>query len=88
MYQDISIPSGASLNLSWRDRAQWNYCCAFQTQPRTYEVQLRNPSTNAILTTLYSFSTGVEDFYHDTGWLTHSHDLLSFWRANCSHFLS
>jgi hypothetical protein len=77
MYQDVSIPSGVSLNLSWRDRAQWNFCCG-QTQPRTYEVQLRNPSTNAIMTTLYSFSTGVEGFYHDTGWLTHSHDLSAF----------
>ena len=77
MYQDIAIPSGVALNLSWRDRAQWNFCCG-QTQPRTYEVQLRNPSTNAILTTLYSFSTGVEDFYHDTGWLSHSLDLSAF----------
>lgn len=78
MYQDISIPNGVSLNISWRDRAQWNFCCALQTQPRTYQVQLRNPSTNAILTTLYSFSTGTEDFYHDTGWLTHSHDVSAF----------
>jgi hypothetical protein len=85
MYQDISIPSGVSLNLSWRDRAQWNFCCG-QTQPRTYEVQLRNPSTNAILTTLYSFSTGVEDFYHDTGWLSHSHDLSAFAGQNVRIF--
>jgi hypothetical protein len=78
MYQDISIPSGALPTLSWRDRAQWNFCCHLQTQPRTYQVQLRNPATNAILTTLYSFSTGTADFYHDTGWLTHSHDLSAF----------
>jgi hypothetical protein len=77
MYQDISIPSGVSLNLSWRDRAQWNYCCG-QTQPRTYNVQLRDPSTNAVLTTLYSFSTNTDPFYHDTGWLTHAHDLSPF----------
>ena len=77
MYQDISIPNGVSINLSWRDRAQWNFCCG-QTKPRTYEVQLRNPSTNAVLTTLYSFSTGIEAGYHDTGWLTHSHDLSAF----------
>ncbi|MEP6819193.1 MAG: Calx-beta domain-containing protein [bacterium] len=77
MYQDISIPSGASLSLSWRDRAQWNFCCG-QTRPRTYEVQLRNPATNAVLTTLYSFSANTVDGYHDTGWLTHSHDLSAF----------
>ncbi len=77
MYQDISIPSGVSLTLSWRDRAQWNFCCG-QTQPRTYQVQLRDPATNGIIATLYSFSTGVEDFYHDTGWLTHGHDLSAF----------
>ncbi len=77
MYQDISIPGGAALSLSWRDRAQWNFCC-MQTQPRTYQVQLRDPLTNAVLTTLYSFSTGTEAGYHDTGWLTHSHDLSAF----------
>jgi hypothetical protein len=77
MYQDISIPSGVSLNLSWRDRAQWNFCCG-QTKPRTYHVQLRDPSTDAVLTTLYSFSTDTVDGYHDTGWLTHSHDVSAF----------
>jgi hypothetical protein len=77
MYQDISIPSGVSVNLSWRDRAQWNFCCG-QTKPRTYNVQLRDPLTNAILTTLYSFSTDTVDGYHDTGWLTHSHDISAF----------
>jgi hypothetical protein len=77
MYQDISIPSGVSINLSWRDRAQWNYCCG-QTQPRTYQVQLRDPATNAVLTTLYSFSTGVVSNYHETGWLTHNHDISAF----------
>ena len=77
MYQDISIPSGVSINLSWRDRAQWNYCCG-QTQPRTYQVQLRDPTTNAVLTTLYSFSTGVVANYHDTGWLTHNNDISAF----------
>lgn len=77
MYQDISIPSGTSLSLSWRDRAQWNFCCA-QTQPRTYDVQLRDPLTNAELTILYSLSTNTDAGYHDTGWLTHSHDLSAF----------
>jgi len=77
MYQDISIPSGVALSLSWRDRAQWNFCCG-QTQPRTYQVQLRDPSTNALLTTLYSFSTGIEANYHETGWLTHNHDISAF----------
>ena len=77
MYQDVSIPTGVSLTLSWRDRAQWNFCCG-QTKPRTYQVQLRDPSTNAVLTTLYSFSTDIVDGYHDTGWLTHAQDLSAF----------
>ena len=77
MFQDVSIPSGVSINLSWRDRAQWNYCCG-QTKPRTYEVQLRDPATNAVMTTLYSFSTGIDAGHHDTGWLTHTHDLSAF----------
>jgi hypothetical protein len=77
MYQDISIPIGVALSLSWRDRAQWNFCCG-QTMPRTYQVQLRDPATNAVLSTLYSFSTDIVAGYHDTGWLTHSHDLSAF----------
>ncbi|HSS20901.1 MAG TPA: Calx-beta domain-containing protein [Pyrinomonadaceae bacterium] len=77
MYQDIAIPTGASLTLSWRDRAQWNFCCR-QSQQRTYQVQLRDPATNDILAVLYSFSTGVENGYHDTGWLTHSNDISAF----------
>ena len=59
MYQDIAIPSGVLLSLSWRDRAQWNFCCG-PTKARTYNVQLRDPSTNAVLSTLYSFSTDIE----------------------------
>jgi subtilase family protein/Calx-beta domain-containing protein len=77
MYQDITIPSGVSLSFSWRDRVQWNFCCG-QTQPRTYQVQLRDPATNGIVATLYSFSTGVEAGYHDTGWQTHRQDVSAF----------
>jgi hypothetical protein len=76
MYQDVLLPSGL-VSLTWKDRAQWNFCCG-ATSPRTYEVQVRNPMTGAVLTTLYTFSTGTVSGYHDTGWLTHNLDLSAF----------
>jgi Calx-beta domain/Subtilase family/Domain of unknown function (DUF4214) len=77
MYQDVSIPPGSSLTLFWKDRAQWNYCCG-QTKSRTYQVQFRNPATNAVLSIPYVFSTGVESGYHDTGWQLHSSNLSAY----------
>lgn len=77
MYRDVTIPAGATLNLTWKDRAQWNFCCG-ATLPRTYDVQLRNPATNAVLTTLYTFSTGTTPGYHNSGWLTHGNDLSAY----------
>jgi len=77
MYQDVSIPAGTRLNLTWKDRAQWNFCCG-ATLPRTYDVQLRNPSTNAVLTTLHTFSTGTAPGYTNSGWLTHGNDLSAY----------
>ena len=45
-------------------------------QPRTLEVQVRDPDTNAILGTVYSFSTtGTSG---DTGWQSHIVDLSSY----------
>ncbi len=77
MYQDVTVPTGAMVNLSWKDRAQWNFCCG-ATVARTYNVQLRDTTTNAVLTNLYTFSTGTDAGYHDTGWLSHSSDLSAY----------
>src|SRR5438132_1575464 len=76
MYQDVTIPSGTS-HITWKDRAQWNFCCG-ATMARTYSVQLRDPNTNSVLTTLYTFSTGTTAGYHETGWLTHGSDLSAY----------
>jgi len=77
MYRDVVLPNNGSVYFSWRDRAQWNFCCG-ATQPRTYDVQVRDPDTNVVLSTLYSFSTGISSGYHDTGWLTHTSELTAY----------
>jgi len=77
MYQDVHIPAGMILNLSWKDRVQWNFCCG-ATLPNSYDVQLRDPSTNAVLTTLYTFSTGAAPGYRKIGWQSHGYDLSAY----------
>jgi hypothetical protein len=77
MYQDVQIPAGTMLNLTWKDRVQWNLCCG-ATLPNTYDVQLRDPGSNAVLATLYTFSTGTAMGYHKSGWFTHGHDLSAY----------
>jgi hypothetical protein len=47
------------------------------TQPRTYEVQLRDTG-NAALATLYSFSTGTAHVLGDSGWQRHSVDVSTY----------
>ena len=82
MFQQLSLPTDAStLQLSWQDRVQWDYLPGgIATEPRIYEVQLRDPATDAILDTLYSFSTGTQDTNPtgDTGWQTHTADLSAY----------
>ncbi|HEY0430391.1 MAG TPA: S8 family serine peptidase, partial [Pyrinomonadaceae bacterium] len=81
MYQDVQIPAGRMLNLTWKDRVQWNFCCG-ATQPNTLDVQLRNPATNEVLTTLFTFSTGVGrsagTSAHRIGWQSHGYDLSAY----------
>jgi autotransporter-associated beta strand protein len=72
MYQDVSIPAATTDILTWQDRAQWYD----NGQPRTLQVEVRDPVTNAILGTVYSFSTtGTSG---DTGWESHSVDLSAY----------
>ena len=69
MYQDVAIPGGTSAVLTWQDRALWNV----NGQPRKLQVQVRDPVSNSILGTVYSFATtGING---DTGWQSHSVDL-------------
>lgn len=71
MYQDVTIPAGKA-ELSWHFRAQWRYAGygGNASQPRTVDVQVRDPGTNAVIATLHSFSTGTqaENPTGDTGW--------------------
>ncbi len=79
MTQDVALPSGTALSLTWKDRLQWNFqLTSSATQPRTYEVEVLNPGNNAVLATLYSFSTGTAHVIGNTGWQTHTADLSAF----------
>jgi hypothetical protein len=79
LYQDVTLRSGAtSATLSWKNRLQWNFLVGTQTQPRTYEVQLRDPNTDAVLQTLFLFDTGIADGLGDSGWTSHSVDVSAY----------
>lgn len=81
MFQDVTISAGATATLNWMDRVQWNFTLGGQaTLPRLYTVEIRNPSTNATLQTVYSFSTGTQatNPTGNTNWLTHSVDVSAF----------
>ncbi len=79
MFQDVAIRAGASSAvLEWSDRVQWNFFVGTQTLPRAYEVQVRDPSTDAILETLFSFTTGIDPGLGDSGWMTHSANLSAY----------
>lgn len=81
MFQDVTLPSTGGLLLSWKDRLQWNYTLGNPaTLPRLYSVEVRDPSTNALLSTLYSFSTDVEAVNPtgNTGWQSHSASLSPY----------
>ncbi|MEZ6069156.1 MAG: DVUA0089 family protein [Pirellulales bacterium] len=82
MSQDIVIPAAApAALLQWQDRVQWNFQLGdVATEPRTYDVQVRDPATNALIETIYSFSTSTQDVNPtgDTGWLSHAVDLSAY----------
>ncbi len=81
MFQDVTIPADTSPTLSWKDRIQWNFTLgAPATLPRTREVLIVDPATNAVLQEISVFSTGTqaENPTGDTGWQLHSADLSAF----------
>jgi hypothetical protein len=82
MYQDVTLPaSGAGLVLSWQDKVQWDYTIGSPaTLPRLYDVEVRDPANNALLVTLYSFSTDVEavNITGNTGWQSHTASLSPY----------
>lgn len=77
MWQDFVIPANADLaSIRWQDRIQWEFF-DFDPEPREYRVQLRDPATDEVLMTLYSFSTD-ERSLANTGWQTHLVDVSDF----------
>src|SRR5262249_38600715 len=80
MTQDVTISAGAAFaDFTWKERLQWDFALTgTATQPRTYEVEALDPATDALLAALYSFSTGTAHIVGDTGWQTHTADLLAF----------
>jgi hypothetical protein len=82
MCQDVTIPGDvSSAVLEWSDRVQWNFGPGAEALlPRIYTVEIRDPGTEAILSTLLSFSTGVQAGFPtgDTGWQMRSADLSAF----------
>src|SRR5262249_36794317 len=81
MTQDLVLPAGPGLILTWKDRLQWNFTLPpVSALARDYFVELLNPATSAVLATLYAFTTGPETTNPtgNTGWLTHSVDISAF----------
>jgi hypothetical protein len=82
MFQDVTIPADApAATLRWQDRVQWDFLLGgFASLPRLYEVEIRDPGSNALLATVFSFSTGTQatNPTGDTGWQTHTADLSAF----------
>ena len=78
--QDVTVPAGVpSAELFWKDRVQWNFALtSTATQPRTYNVEVVDPKTNAVLATLETASTGIAYVIGDTGWQTHTADLSAY----------
>ncbi|HEV3143235.1 MAG TPA: choice-of-anchor tandem repeat GloVer-containing protein, partial [Gemmataceae bacterium] len=85
MYQDIAVPALSTVTLSWQDRLQWNMNNSVNwnsaTQPRTYSVEILDPTTQSVLTTAYTFTTPTTPSVQnqgDTGWLSHSFNLTKY----------
>lgn len=76
LYWDVKVPLclGTAAVLRWKDRVQWNF--ALTGTARTYTVQVRD-ATGAPAT-IYSFSTGTARVIGDTGWQSHSANLLPY----------
>ncbi len=81
MYQDVAIATGATATLSWMDRVQWNFNLGCRCHPAT-TLRRRSPRPDyrQLLSTLYSFSTGMQAVNPtgNTGWQSHSVDMSAF----------
>ncbi len=78
LFQDVTIPANNSAQLRWTDRLSWNMRdFPGSTLPRLFQVQIRNPSTGAVLQTIYSF-TAPPATAGDTGYLPHTVNLSAY----------
>lgn len=68
LYQDVALPAGMSIRLTFRFRAYWDIFAG--NQPRTFQAQIRDTSNN-LLQTLYTFTTNnIGAGQQDSGWIT------------------
>lgn len=80
LWQDVAIPPGVA-TLRWMDRIQKYFgpLGSGPYTPYTYEVQIRDPNTNSILSNVYSYSINpIGNTKYDTGWQSHSVDVSEF----------
>lgn len=74
IYQDVTLPAAQTASLSWADRIQSNlttFCSVPACGSNTYRVQILNPTTNAVISTLYTVvANGGTNT--NTGWVFHS----------------
>jgi hypothetical protein len=75
LWQDVTIPTGVA-TLSWMDRIQ--KLLPLGSDPYTYEVQIRDPDTNNLLFSVYSYTINPSNAPQDTGWQSHSEVLPDF----------
>lgn len=70
LYQDVAIPANMSARLTFMYRARWNISNAANL-PRTFNVQIRDPATNNVLETVYTFTANSgSPNQQDSDWIT------------------
>lgn len=80
--QDVALPAGMNIRLTWMDRYQMNYTqfCGSGSNPAcgtaTYAVEILNTS-NTLLQTLYTVTT-LNNSNSNTGWVNHVASLTAF----------
>jgi hypothetical protein len=77
-HQDVTIPSGNGVTITWKDRFQVNhtlFCPGGTCQPKSYFVEIVNPISGAIIAEMYRV-TVTGNVNRDTGWVTHTYVLL------------
>lgn len=80
IYQNVTIPANQNAVLTWADRIQSDlvtYCTPSNCGSNIYRVEVINPTTSAVLQTLYTF-TAAGGARYNTGWVTHSANLSAY----------